>query len=86
MNLTKDYALVLRMVDPKTEQSVVVAGGITVFGTTAAGDFLTSKHEMAKLAAIAPPGWEKKNMEIVLSTDVIRGSSGPPTIVAAQFW
>jgi hypothetical protein len=86
LNVTKDYALVLRMVDPKTEQMVVVAAGITVFGTTAAGDFLTSEHEMKKLAAIAPPGWEKKNMELVLSTDVIRGRSGPATIVAAQFW
>jgi hypothetical protein len=86
LNLTRDYALVLRMVDPKTEQMVVVAAGITVFGTTAAGDFLTNEHEMRKLAAIAPPGWEKKNMELVLATDVIRGRSGPATIVAAQFW
>jgi hypothetical protein len=86
MDLTRDYALVLRMVDPKTEQMVVVVAGITVFGTTAAGNFLTSPHELRKLTAIAPPGWEKKNMELVLSTDVIRGRSGPPTIIAAQFW
>jgi hypothetical protein len=86
LDVTRDYALVLRMLDPKTEQMVVVAAGITVFGTTAAGDFLTSKDEMRKLAAVAPPGWERKNMEIVLSTDVIRGRSGPATIVAAQFW
>jgi hypothetical protein len=86
LGVTRDYALVLRMVDPKTEQMVVVAAGITMFGTTAAGDFLTSPRELRKLAAIAPQGWQKKNMEIVLSTDVIRGSSGPPRIVAAQFW
>jgi hypothetical protein len=86
MGLTRDYALVLRMMDPKTEQMVVVVAGITVFGTTAAGDFLTSPHELRKLTAIAPRGWEKKNMELVLSTDVIRGTSGPPTIIAAQFW
>jgi hypothetical protein len=86
LNVTRDYALVLRMVDPKTEQMVVVAAGITMFGTTAAADFLTSPHEMRKLADIAPPGWQKKNMEIVLSTDVIRGKSGPPRIVAAQFF
>jgi hypothetical protein len=84
--MTRDYALVLRVLDPKTEQIVVVDAGITVFGTFAAGDFLTNKDEMKKLAAIAPPGWEKKNMEIVLSTDVIRGRSGPATIVASQFW
>lgn len=86
LDLTRDYALVLRMVDPKTEQMVVVAAGITVFGTSAAADFLTNRHEMKKLAAIAPPGWENKNMEIVLATDVIRGKSGPATVVAAQFW
>ena len=86
LDVSRDYALVLRMADPKTEQTVVVAAGITVFGTYAAGDFLTNRNEMRKLAAIAPPGWEKKNMELVLSTDVIRGRSGPATIVAAQFW
>jgi hypothetical protein len=86
LRLTKDYALVLRMVDPKTEQTVIVAAGITVFGTSAASDFLTNRKEIRKLAAIAPAGWEKKNMELVLSTDVIRGQSGPASIVAAQFW
>jgi hypothetical protein len=86
LNLTKDYALVLRMVDPKTEQTVIVDAGITVFGTSAAANFLTDKNEMEKLAAMAPQGWETKNMELVLSTDVIRGRSGPATIVAAQFW
>ncbi|MGA2349343.1 MAG: hypothetical protein ABSF70_02840 [Terracidiphilus sp.] len=86
MDVTRDYALVLRMLDPKTEQTVVVAAGITVFGTYAAGNLLTNRSEMKKLAAIAPSGWEGKNMEIVLSTDVIRGRSGPATIVAAQFW
>jgi hypothetical protein len=86
LDVNRDYALVLRMVDPKTEQMVVVAAGITVFGTSAAADFLTNPSEIKKLTAIAPQGWEKKNMELVLSTDVIRGQSGPASIVAAQFW
>lgn len=86
LDLTRDYALVLRMIDPKTDQVVVVAAGITVFGTFAAGDFLTDKNALRKLASIAPPGWQKKNMEIVLATDVIRGRSGRADIVAAQFW
>ena len=86
LDLSRDYALVLRMVDPKTEQTVVVAAGITVFGTSAAADFLTEPGEIKKIDAVAPAGWEKKNMELVLSTDVIRGRSGPASIVAAQFW
>jgi hypothetical protein len=63
-----------------------VAAGITVFGTFAAGEFLTDKDEMKKLSSFAPRGWGAKNMELVLSTDVIRGHSGPAAIVAAQFW
>jgi hypothetical protein len=86
LKVTRDYALVLRMVDPKTEQPVVMDAGITVFGTSAAALFLTSPSEIKKLTAIAPAGWEKKNMEIVLATDVIQGRSGPATILAAQFW
>ena len=86
LDVTKDYAIVLRMADPKTEQTVVAAAGITVFGTFAAGEFLTDPNEMKKLAAEAPFGWEGKNVELVLATDVIRGRSGPATIVAAQFW
>jgi hypothetical protein len=86
LSITKDYALVLRMVDPQTEQTVVVVAGITVFGTSAAGNFLTNENEIGKLAAIAPSGWEKKNLEIVLSTDVIGGRSGPASIVATQGW
>ena len=86
LDMTKDYAIVLRMADPKTEQMVVVAAGITVFGTFAAGEFLTDPNELKKLAAVAPRDWEGKNVELVLETNVIRGRSGPASIIAAQFW
>ncbi|HZO56132.1 MAG TPA: hypothetical protein VFB63_25715 [Bryobacteraceae bacterium] len=86
LQFTKDYALVLRVMDPKTGQMVVTAAGITVFGTEAAGVFLTSGNELRKLKSVAPDGWERKNMEIILSTDVIRGKSGLPSIVATHFW
>jgi hypothetical protein len=86
LDVPKDYALVTRMVDPKTGQTVVVVAGVSVFGTSAAADFLTDGDELKKLAAVAPPGWEKKNMELVLSTEVIRGRWGRASVVAAQFW
>lgn len=86
LDVTKDYALILRVKDPKTDQVVVVAAGLSVFGTTAAGKFLTDPDDMKKLAAIAPPHWGNKNMEIVLSTVVIGGTAGHGTIIASQFW
>ncbi len=86
MEVTKDYALVLRVLDPKTNQMVVTAGGISVFGTMAAAEFLTSERELRKLDNLAPAGWQTKNAEILLSTEVIRGKSGLPKIEATHFW
>jgi hypothetical protein len=69
------------------EQIVVSAAGLSVFGTLAAGDeFLTNPAEIRKIEAMAPRDWNRKNLEIVLSTDVIKGRSGHPAIVAAHFW
>ena len=65
---------------------VVTAAGLSVFGTLAAGEFLTTPAEFRKILRVAPKGWQHKNFELVLSTDVIRGKSGHPNIVAAHFW
>ena len=86
LDIVKDYALVLRATDPKTEQMTVTAAGMSIFGTLAAGEFLTNRNEIRKLEAVAPKGWRHKNLEVVLSTDVIRGNAGPPKVVAAHFW
>ena len=86
LGVTRDYAIVVRVFDPKTEQTVVLAGGISVFGTSAAGRFVTDPKEIGQLEPFAPKGWKTKNLEIVLSTEVIRGKSGPPKIEAAYFW
>jgi hypothetical protein len=85
LSVTRDYALVVRVVDPKTEQMVVTAAGLSAFGTLAAGEFLTSPDEFRKIQTVAPRGWQRRNFELVLSTDVIRGKCGHPNIVAAHF-
>jgi hypothetical protein len=86
LELTRDYAIVLRTVDPKTDEMVVVVGGLSVFGTLAAAEFVTTAHGMSKLQAVAPSNWGRKNFELVLSTDVIRGKPGHASIVATYFW
>jgi hypothetical protein len=82
----RDYAIVSRVRDVKTEQPVVIVAGIGSWGTLAAGEFVTNPAHLKKLESLAPKHWEEKNLEVVLATDVIRGSSGPPTILAAHFW
>ncbi len=86
MSITKDYALVLRVSDPKTNQMVITVAGISAFGTLAAGEFLTNPNEIRKIEAAAPKDWKRKNLEMVLSVDVIRGKPGHATIVATHFW
>jgi hypothetical protein len=84
--VTRDYALIARVLDPKTEQMVVTAAGLAASGTVAAGEFLTSPEEFRKIQGVAPKGWQQKNFEIVLTADVIRGKPGHPEILAAHFW
>jgi hypothetical protein len=83
--LTEDYALVSRVSDPTTGETVIVAAGITKYGTLAAGEFLTGSR-LEELARYAPADWKRKNLQVVLSTKVVKGSPGPPHIVAAHFW
>jgi len=82
----KDFAIVARFVDPNTDRIVMVAAGIARGGTVAAGEFLVDPVQIRELAKTAPKDWSKKNMELVLETQVIDGRSGPPRLVAAHFW
>jgi hypothetical protein len=84
--LTEDYALISRVLDPTTDRMLVVAAGLRGYGTTAAGEFLTSPEYLASIAKGAPKNWEHKNLQVVLATKVINGNSGPPRVVATNFW
>jgi hypothetical protein len=86
LKLTEDFALVSRMLDPVTERMVVLAGGLTGYGTVAAGEFLSNPAYMESIAASAPAKWARKNVEVLISTKVINGESGPPKVVTAHFW
>jgi hypothetical protein len=82
----KDYAIVARFVDPNTDQFVVVAAGIGRGGTVAAGEFLVDAHRVDDMLKLVPSDWNRKNLEIVLETQVIQGRSGPPRISAVHEW
>jgi hypothetical protein len=82
----KDYAIVARLVDPNTDQFVVVAAGISRGGTVAAGEFLVDPHRMDDMLNQVPRDWYQKNIEIVLETQVIENRSGPPRISAVHVW
>jgi hypothetical protein len=85
-NLKQDFAIVSRVVDPTTGRVVVTASGLAKFGTEAAGEFLTSRSALDEMAKAAPKDWDRKNMQIVIGTDTIGRSAGPPHVLATYFW
>lgn len=82
----RDAAIVARFVDPTTDQLVVIAAGIGRGGTVAAGEFLVDPQRMSGMLNQVPADWARRNLEIVLETQVIEGRSGPPHISAVYVW
>jgi hypothetical protein len=82
----RDYAIVARFRDANTGKLAIIAAGIARGGTVAAGEFLTQPGEMEAIKGYLPKDWDQKNMEMVLSTEIIDGISSPPKVVATYFW
>ena len=85
-SMEQDYALVSRTWDATMEQYVVIAGGLTSFGTMAASEFLSSKNYMTEISDMVSGNWEHKSLQVVIETKVVDGNSGPPRVVAAHVW
>jgi hypothetical protein len=84
--LQEDFALISRVWDPTTGSPVLIAGGLTMLGTAAAGEFLSDPKRMDELAASAPKGWDRKNLQVVIATRLIGGDSAPPRVQAIEAW
>ncbi|MGA8030484.1 MAG: hypothetical protein WB992_25355 [Bryobacteraceae bacterium] len=85
-DISQDYALITRVVNRTTEQPIVILGGISQYGTEAAAEFVTEPVYFERALEHAPSNWDRKNIQIVISTRVLSGVSGPPTTVNAYFW
>jgi hypothetical protein len=83
---TEDYAIVSRLFHPDTQAMLVEVAGITQYGTDAAADLITNPDLMAEALRGAPPGWQKKNLQLVLHVKVISGAPSSPTVVKQYFW
>ena len=83
---TEDYAIVSRILNSKTGGTIITVAGISHTGTRAAAEFLTSPTAIAALAKSLPKGWEKKNVQIVLHTNVINQIPSAPDVVATYCW
>ena len=82
----KDFAIVARIQNSKTGQFLVILGGVGMVGTEAAGRFVSRQSDLDAALRTAPAGWQSKNLEMVLESDVIDGSASTPQVVAVRIW
>jgi hypothetical protein len=76
---------ITRVVDPRTEYAVLVLAGCGRDGTTAAGVFVSEPKYMEALAAQAPPGWSRRNLQVAIATDLIKVIPGFPGLSPLTF-
>jgi hypothetical protein len=81
-NVKRDFAIIARIHDESTGQVEMIAAGIGMSGTAAAGEFLVDPRQIEELRRWVGPGFSSRDFEAVLSTDVVNGIAGSPRILA----
>lgn len=81
-----DYALIGRVLNPATGQVSLIVAGLNAAGTTAASEFVTSPRYVDYLASAVPNMAAARNIEAVISVQVIDGRPGAPHVEAADSW
>ena len=84
--ITRDYGMITRQLSGKAGQFLVQVAGISHFGTEAASEFLANKKEFTTALRTESISLQKRNIQILVSTDVTAGRAGPPHVVAATSW
>ena len=83
---SEEYALVARVFQPEIKEPTIILAGVTAPGTLAAGQFATSPQQLGDFLKTAPAGWQSKNLEIILSVNVVDNQPSPPRVVASVVW
>lgn len=81
----RDFAIIACFTDAMTGKLAVVVAGVGG-GTIAAGKYLTDPGNLAHLQKMIQAAGNKKNMELVLSTQAIDGESGSSKVEASYYW
>ena len=82
----EDYILLCRLPHAQTGSFVVIAAGLTQYGTEEAGRILSDPDALAPLLKRVSPDWRNKNLEMVLHSRVLGETSTAPDLVAAHVW
>ena len=83
---TEDYLIVDRLVHARTGGFLVMGAGLTQYGTDEAGRILSDSSALTPLLAKLPPGWNTRNVQLVLHSEILGDSPERPEVIAAHVW
>lgn len=81
-----DYGVISRVFRGHAGRPFVVVAGVGDAGTQACAECLVSLECLGTVARNAPAGWQRKNLQVMISTRSISGIAGPPEVQATHFW
>lgn len=82
----QDFGLLCRLFDQASGQIVMIAAGITTFGTAGAAGLLFDSAWFSELVRQVPRDWETKNFEAIVRVGIIGVAISTPQVVATYFW
>ena len=85
-HVVEDYAIISRVLDSKTGGTLLTIAGLNHSGTRAAAEFATNPQLIAKVMNQAPKDWKRRNLQLVLHTNVVNDIPDTPTVIAARYW
>jgi hypothetical protein len=84
--VNEDYILLCRLTHAQTGGFVIIAAGLTQYGTEEAGRILSDPDSLAPLLRRVASDWRNKNLELVLHSRVLGETSTAPELVASYVW
>jgi hypothetical protein len=83
---TSDYAIVTRLAGSNDEPPLMSVAGLGGFGTEGAARLVADSASIAAMVSELPKGWEKKNLQIVISLKISDFKIVSREVVATRVW
>jgi hypothetical protein len=81
-----DYGLITREPIGITGAYLLKVAGLGDGGSEAAAEVVTDPVLLQKAVRMLPPHWENKNLQILVTTEMIGRKASPPRIVGVHSW
>lgn len=81
-----DYILICRLPHAQTGGFMIIAAGLAVYGTEAAGRIISEPESLDPILRQLPKGWANHNLEMVLHVEVVSDAPALPEVAAVYSW